>query len=201
MKIFKEYDTGKALCPKCGLVSVTYQVSTVPFSDGKGEVSGILAGVCGQCNQVAVIPQQSVPRIRAVRQAQREALEVRLPVHVLDMLCVAADKLGGRSFLDAEKLLKLYVHYLVMRKREAKALGKLLESDLASGKATARLSLKVSSEFKHEFKMLKQMANFRQNTQLVKALAMKCHQDSLAPKEQWVNTEIGRLFSAMQVAS
>lgn len=201
MKIFKENEKSKALCPQCGIVSVTYSLRTVPFSDGSGAVKDILAGVCDKCGQVAVIPQQSAPRIREVRQCRRQPLEVRLPMHMLDMLYVAADKFGGNTLLDAERLLKLYVHYLVTHINEAKGLSKLLDSELAKGKASARLSLKVSPAFEAEFDALKHLAKLRTKTQLIKALALKCHEDTMVKPNDAAKKEIGQLFNAMQLAA
>jgi hypothetical protein len=201
MKIFRENEKSKALCPQCGAVSVTYRLRTVPFSDGSGVVKDILAGVCDECNQVAVIPQQSALRIREVRQSCRQPLEVRLPVHLLDMLYVAADTFGGNTLLDAERLLKLYVHYLVARRNEAKALSKLLNSELAKGRASARLSLRVSPIFEAEFDVLKHLAKLRTKTQLIKALALKCHEDTMVKPNNVAKREIGRLFHAMRLAA
>lgn len=65
MKVYKLDEKSKGVCEDCGkMVSMTFQERTVPLSSGCGEVSGILAGVCDECNEVISIPQQSVPHVQ-----------------------------------------------------------------------------------------------------------------------------------------
>lgn len=61
----KEGDKSKAVCNDCAaMVSTTFKVRGVPFSDGSGTVENILAGICDQCDRVVSIPNQSAQNIK-----------------------------------------------------------------------------------------------------------------------------------------
>jgi hypothetical protein len=65
MKILKIGDQEKAICNTCkALVSVTYQLRNVPFSDQSGLVEDVLVGVCEGCDSVIVLPHQSTPKVK-----------------------------------------------------------------------------------------------------------------------------------------
>lgn len=51
---------GKAICSFCNkIVSVTYMVRDVSFSDGSGIAKNLLVGVCDCCDKVVLLPSQS----------------------------------------------------------------------------------------------------------------------------------------------
>ncbi len=112
MKILRVGDTQKAACSDCkSFVPVTFKLRTVPFSDGIGAVKNVLVGVCDRCDCVAVLPHQSTPVVKKQMDAQRKALESRVPAHMVDILNLASVELSGSTeFVPG--LIKFYIHSL-----------------------------------------------------------------------------------------
>jgi hypothetical protein len=68
MKRYEPGDKGRAVCESCeSVVSTTFAVRDVPFSDGVGTAKDILVAVCDLCDDVVAIPAQSVASIAEVR--------------------------------------------------------------------------------------------------------------------------------------
>ena len=63
VKVYREGETGKAVCPEDGLVATTFAYRDVPFEDGRGLVKDILVAVCDVCGKVVATPPQSTPAI------------------------------------------------------------------------------------------------------------------------------------------
>lgn len=58
-------DKSKAICDNCNsVVTTTFAVRDVQFSDWSAIVEGILVAVCDHCNDVVAIPAQSTPLIK-----------------------------------------------------------------------------------------------------------------------------------------
>lgn len=68
MKKLKIGDKSKAVCEDCeGMVSTTFMLRDVPFSDGQGLVEQVLVGVCDKCDSVVSLPHQSSLAIKKAR--------------------------------------------------------------------------------------------------------------------------------------
>lgn len=80
MKLWNEGDKSKAVCSYCReVVPTTFKRRDVPFSDGKGIVNDILAGVCDLCDHVVSTPPQSTVSIKAARAKKMISAESQLP--------------------------------------------------------------------------------------------------------------------------
>ena len=65
MSILKVGDKSEGICQDCkSIVSTTFKLRDVPFSDESGVARNILAGICDQCERVITIPNQSTPAIK-----------------------------------------------------------------------------------------------------------------------------------------
>lgn len=70
--LFQVGDKSNAICSRCGeLVSTTFVLRDVPFSDGSGSAKGLLVAVCDVCGEVVATPAQSTPAIREARQEEQ----------------------------------------------------------------------------------------------------------------------------------
>ena len=188
MKIYKVGDKQKALCESCqSLADATFMLRDVPFSDGSGVVKNVLAGVCDSCNEVVLIPHQSTPAIKKQLDAQKKAVETRVPAHMIDMLNLASMELGGSTdFSNA--LIKYYLHDLSEEKTSVKGLIKYLESDLAKGVAQKRISLK-GRQVSKEIDNIKFKTSIGSTTDVLKAVVLKINDDVfIHPKAQLINT-------------
>lgn len=178
MIIYKVGDEKKAMCGVCEAFRiVSYQLRDVPFDDGSGMVKNIIAGVCKTCDSVAVIPFQSVPAIKKQLQIQRKAVETRVPAHMIDLLNMASAELGATpDFVPL--LLKYYIHQLASNPEAALRLVSLLTSELATGLANKRLSLK-GREIGNDIEKLKSLSQIDNTTELLKGVVLMIHHDLL----------------------
>ncbi|ADW73447.1 hypothetical protein Rahaq_1829 [Rahnella aceris] len=178
MIIYKVGDEKKAMCGVCEAFRiVSYQLRDVPFDDGSGMVKNIIAGVCKTCDSVAVIPFQSVPAIKKQLQIQRKAVETRVPAHMIDLLNMASAELGATpDFVPL--LLKYYIHQLASNPESALRLVTLLTSELATGLANKRLSLK-GREIGNDIEKLKSLSQIDNTTELLKGVVLMIHHDLL----------------------
>ncbi|MCP5207969.1 MAG: hypothetical protein H7A01_12235 [Hahellaceae bacterium] len=181
MKILKEGDTKKVACNTCGVFqNATFQLRDVPFSDGSGLVKNVLVGVCDVCDSVAVIPHQSTPVIKKQLDKLRRPLEGRVPSHLIDILNLASDQLGAATDF-VPSLIKFYIHALSKNEMPASELSGLLNSELAKGKATKRISLK-GRYIVEEAEMVKASAHISSTTELLKSVVLKINDDILVRK-------------------
>lgn len=182
MKIFKVGDSQKAICENCrSLENATFKLRDVPFSDGSGLVKNVLVGVCDKCDQVSILPHQSTPVVKRQLEAQRKPIESRLPAHMVDILNLATLELGGSTDF-VQNLMKFYIHKLASDEKSAKTIARFLESELATGKAEKRLSLK-GRQIYADIEILKTTSRISNTTDLIKSVILKINDDVLVKKE------------------
>lgn len=182
MKILKVGDTQKAACNTCqAFESITFKLRDVPFSDGSGMVKNVLVGICDKCDSVAVLPHQSTPVVKKQLEAQRKAVESRVPAHMIDILNLASVELsGGVEFVSG--LMKFYIHSLSINDISPLDISKYLNCDLAQGISQKRLSLK-GRMVAEDLKILKEMTSITNTTDLLKSIVLKINDDILINKQ------------------
>jgi hypothetical protein len=178
MKILKVGDTKKTACNTCeSFQDVTFQLRDTPFNDGSGIVKNVLVGVCDTCDSVIVLPHQSTPAIKKQLEKQRKSLESRVPAHMIDILNLVSDKLGGGTeFVPI--IMKYYIHALLNNKISSNNISRYLNSDLAKGVAQKRISLK-GRHLKEELVLLKELIDIESTTDLLKIVVLKINDDVL----------------------
>ena len=179
MKIYTEGEKSKGLCQVCKkLVPTTFKVSSVPLSSGKGNVDDILAAKCDHCDHIVAIPQQSAPRIKEVLSTKKHSIEVRLPIHLRDILVLACDTFNtGSPDQLKDSLVRYYIALAESDKAMTKNVKKLSESDFAKG-SSYRLSLKVNEIIYERFVQLMDNTNLTK-TQVLKGLILQINEDVL----------------------
>lgn len=178
MKILKVGDTKSAACNNCeSFQGVTFRLRDVPFSDGSGVVKNVLVGVCDSCDSVAVLPHQSTPAVKKQLEVQRKSLEIRVPAHMIDILNLASDKLGGGTEF-VPNIIKYYIHALSNNKISSNNILRFLKSDLAKGVAQKRISLK-GRHLEEELTLLKEIIEVESTTELLKIVVLKINDDLL----------------------
>ena len=195
MKILRVGDTQEAACSDCkSFVTVTFKLRTVPFSDGIGAVKNVLVGVCDRCDCVAVLPHQSTPVVKKQMDAQRKALESRVPAHMIDILNLASVELSGSTeFVPG--LIKFYIHSLSNNDISSRDIPAYLESELAKGKSQKRISIK-GRLVTEEVDRLKKITNIRSTTDLLKAVVLKINDDVLVKKKTGTIKQLKNIVSA-----
>ena len=178
MKILKVGDTKKAACNICeSFRGVTFQLRDTPFNDGSGVVKNVLVGVCDTCDSVVVLPHQSTPAIKKQLEKQRKSLESRVPAHMIDILNLASDKLGGGTEF-VPSIMKYYIHALSKNEISANNISRYLNTDLAKGIAQKRISLK-GRHLEEELMELKKLIDVESTTDLLKIVVLKINDDVL----------------------
>jgi DNA-binding helix-hairpin-helix protein with protein kinase domain len=196
MNVLKVGDRERAACANCeAFVSVVYCLRDVPFSDGSGLVSQVLVGVCDQCDQVCVLPQQSTPTVKRALEKQRKPLESRVPAHMIDILNLASAEVGcGTEFVPY--LIKYYVHALASQQISPDQLSRYLATDLAKGKAEKRISLK-GQHIVAEVGELKALTRIDSTSDLIRGVILKINDDLVQHKRSKPLNELRGIAAAV----
>jgi hypothetical protein len=195
MKILKVGDTKKAVCNSCeSFQDVTFQLRDTPFNDGTGIVKNVLVGVCNACDSVAVLPHQSTPAVKKQLEKQRKSLESRVPAHMIDILNLASDKLGGGTEF-APNIMKYYIHALSNKEISSKNISRYLNSDLAKGVAQKRISLK-GRHLEEEMILLKKLTKIESTTDLLKIVVLKINDDVLVNERPKTMNQLKSIMAA-----
>lgn len=196
MKIYTEGEKSKGLCEVCKkLVPTTFKVSSVKLSSGKGSVDGILVAKCDYCDHTVSVPQQSSPRIKEVLNTKKHSIEVRLPIHLLDILNLASDQfeMGSPEQLK-DSLVRYYIAKADSDKTISKKIKKFSESDFAKGSGY-RLSFKVNQAIYKRFNHLMEQTKLNK-TQLLKGLILQINEDILQKPQKKIMSDLEKVMFA-----
>ena len=155
----------------------------------------VLVGVCDECDQVCLLPHQSTPAVQKQMEAQRKAVEIRLPAHMLDIISLAAFELGGSSDF-VPNLMKYYIHKLAHDPEVASSLPALLDGELTAGKAEKRLSLK-GGQITDDIDRLKATTGIVNTTDLIKSVILLINKDVLTEKQPRSIQNLKDVFAAV----
>jgi len=187
MRLLVKGDKERAICERDGVSTVTYDYRDVPFSEGKGKAKGILVGICDRCGEVVSIPPQSVPSIKAAREAEPKAVEARLPPVYLDAIDLACHRINAAASAEFRKsLLMMYVFKFAEDEKKAKRLvydPKRFGREFVLGEKLGgqrRLSMKVSAPMFAKISKLEKWTNLNR-TDLFKCLAAEINKDIVRP--------------------
>jgi len=197
MEIVKSEETSTAVCKSCKtFVDVTYRLRDVPLSDGSDIVKDVLVGVCDICDDVCVLPHQSVPKVSKTMEQQRKPIDSRVPAHMLDILNLASAEVGGGSDF-VPNLLKYYLHALAVNEISPACLASFLTSDLASGKSQKRISLK-GRRVSEDIAKVKELTNLSSTSDIVKSVILKINDDILQKKNKGPISTLRGIAAACQ---
>ncbi|HLG19633.1 MAG TPA: hypothetical protein VI895_07430 [Bdellovibrionota bacterium] len=150
MKIWKENDRSKGLCPKCKEIQpIVFRRGVFPLKETKKNVKDVLLGVCTQCDEIVSVPPQSVARIKEVRFFDRKPLEVRIPSDVKDIVLLVVDTLGATVPQSALSLLvrNYLIHMSEDRQAARQAMTLLKKANFfETAPSRDRISIKLSPE-------------------------------------------------------
>lgn len=197
MKIVKEGDQRQVVCETCGLITATYRLRDIEFSDGSTTVRNVLAGVCDSCDTVVSIPSQSTAKVRAEYNKVKTSVDVRLPAHYLDILNLAAQIIAPDLPESFNKpLILYYLHALSSGRYSSTDLHLLLNTDLAKAKSSKRLSLKLNQQSLAEINVLMQSQGLQSNTEVFKLVILKINEDIVQQKALTRLPELRNLAAA-----
>lgn len=186
MKIFKEGDTNRAICPQCGIVEGKYLLRDIKVqrADEILTVKNLLVLVCNFCDATIASPAQSTPLIRSVL-TQKHSLETRIPAHFKDILNLAIQKINPE--LDEAFYKTLLLFYIKILDKDLKAQNNaflLLSGDMAIAPLSSRISLKINKAQHEIIDGIIARGIFPNKTQLVKAVILSVYNDILLNKNK-----------------
>lgn len=195
MKILKVGDTKKVACEHCeSFQEVTFKLRDAPFSDGTGIVKNVLVGVCNNCDSIAVLPHQSTPAVKKQLEVQRKSLESRVPAHMIDILNLVSEELGGGTEF-VPNIMKFYIHSLSNNSISSRNIARYLKTDLAEGAAQKRISIK-GRHLEEELLHLKEVTKIKNTTDLIKSVVLKINDDVLVNKKPKPISQLKNIMAA-----
>ena len=186
MKILREGDRGTALATDDrGWVPVTYRYRTVWLEKTGIEVPNVLVGVDEETDQIAVIPAQSTPRLKAAReQVKEETFQVKIPRELDDVLALLADRFGASPKKFTPALLRYYLSEASGNRKLAKRLVALSKRPLASGRTGPRLSFRSSLAFKERVRGVSDLVSGATVSVLTRGAILAAKEDLLDGKNK-----------------
>lgn len=143
MKIYKEGDKSKGGCEKCKkIVTTTFKFAPLKYKEKT--IQEILQGFCDICGDAITIPAQSTLRIKEFRENLNRPVELRVPMHFIDILVAIGNtlKISHKPNLICRIISEYYVNKMIERENVTfqTLVIDSLNDDLLKGKLTGRIS-------------------------------------------------------------
>ncbi len=146
MRIWKDGDESRAICPHCKRrTDVVFRRRSVQSAAPSVSVPDVLVAVCQECDGVAMIPQQSSARLRRGVERPKQVVNVRLPGHLSDVLTLLADRWAAGARSGTAVAMRLLLHRFGNEPVFARRAKAHLGDSLAQGAADLDLSLRIPS--------------------------------------------------------
>jgi hypothetical protein len=144
MKIWKEGDTSRALCPRCERKSeVVFLRRNVAQTEPAVVAEDVLVAVCVACDSIALIPNQSAPKLREAIQRPTIVLNARIPGHLKDILYMLVERVAHGWNHGKSPVIKYLLHEFGNSPSYARHVRAALAEDLAQGAADQDVSVRV----------------------------------------------------------
>ena len=150
MKIWKQGDESRAICPTCERrTDVVFAKRTVEIEEPvPHSVDDVLVAVCRECDGIALIPHQSTPRLKeGLSKAAGETVNTRIPGHLKDVLFLVSEILAGEVLGDGRPqpapVLRTLLYEFSRNDTFAERVRKHAAEALAQGPADQEISIKV----------------------------------------------------------
>ena len=179
MKIIQEGEKGIALAPELGRVPVVYKYRDLTLDSGT-TVKSVLVGVHEESDEVLVIPAQSTPRIKEVREAAKEeVLEARVPRELEDILALLAEHYSVTPKKFSPAVIRFYLHSAASSPPLARRLDKLSRTRLAHGKRSARIRVRCEASLSEQVTRLAAAFSNANQSDLMRGAIIAAKQDIL----------------------
>lgn len=181
MHLYREGDRSEAICHACRRrVSTHFAVCAVRLPESGIEVPDVLAAVCDECGGVAAIPAQSSPRLREARERRKaEELEARIPMHLDDVVHLLSDHFAAAVSSFRPSLLRFYLREVASDPELAARVRTLSRSELAQGRARARVSLRAPEALLREVRECARTAGIGSDAELIRGILLAAREDVL----------------------
>ena len=181
MRIWKERDRSKGICPKCKvIVETVFERRTFPLKVSRRRVKDVLVAVCSVCDEMVSVPPQSTPRLKEARLSERKSLEIRLAYEYKDIVLTVTDTLGaGDPQAALAPLFRMYLLLLADDPTAVKHTLKLLNQPPFSQPMplSDRISLKLSDLHYSALTSLKRA--FKSSSEVIRGIIALSKEDVL----------------------
>ena len=144
MRIWKDGERSSTLCPSCERrTDVVFVRREVPLEHPDVTAKDVLVGECVSCGQVALIPQQSTPRLREAIARPQTTVNVRLPGHLVDVLRLLADRWAPGARSASAAVLRLLLQEFGEDRAFADLAGQTARGEWAQGPADQEFSFRT----------------------------------------------------------
>ena len=193
MHLWKEGDRSEAMCGACEKrVGTRFEVRTVRLEESGTDVPDVLVAACDACGAVAAIPAQSSPKLKEARERRKaEQLETRIPPHLDDVVHLLSDHFAAAVATFRPALLRFYLREVAADEAFAHRVKALAASDLASGRARARLSLRVPAELLRDVRRRAREVGIASDADLVRGILVAALEDVLEGKAPERHVRLG----------
>lgn len=183
MRLLREGYRRKAICPACERrVNTHYEYRTVHLEQTGVDVENVLVGVCDVCDRTVSIPAQSMPKLKEARKRSITVFNARLPQHLDDALYLIADQFDVPFGNFCGAMLRYYFRVLAHEQGFARRVGRLARSELARGRANARISLRIEGDVLDEAWSRARKAGVRSRSAMLRGIILAAQEDVIEGK-------------------
>lgn len=181
MHLYREGDRSEAICHACEKrVTTQFAVRTLRLPESGIDVPDVLAAVCNECGGVAAIPAQSAPKLREARERRKaEELEARIPSHLDDVVHLLSDHYAAPVASFRPSLLRFYLREVASDAELADRVKALADSELAQGRARARVSLRAPEGLLRDVRGRAREVGIGSDADLIRGILLAAKEDVL----------------------
>ncbi|HEX9709968.1 MAG TPA: hypothetical protein VGB42_08410 [Candidatus Thermoplasmatota archaeon] len=184
MKIWKDGDESRAICPTCERrTGIVFRRRSVELEGPDVRVPDVLVGVCRDCQGVAMIPEQSTPRLRSAIERPKRTMNARLPGHLIDVLSLLADRWTGGARSSAPALVRFLVHRFAADAALARRVKSHLGDPLAGGAGDDDLSVRVPLHLLIAMDEMAERVGIATRTDVLRGLLVMAKEDLLEERD------------------
>ena len=193
MHIWKEGDHSEAICPTCEKrVGTRFEVRALRLEESGIEVPDVVVAVCTVCDGVAAVPAQSAPKLKEARERRKaEQLETRIPQHLDDVIHLLSDHFAAAVAAFRPALLRFYLREVASDPVLALRVKELAETELAGGRARARVSLRAPSDLLRSVRERAREVGIASDADLVRGILIAAMEDVLEGKAPERHVRLG----------
>lgn len=198
MKIWKDGDKSRGLCPSCQRkTNIVFQRRSVTQSAPAVTAEAVLVAVCQECDGIAMIPHQSMPKLREAIQNPKETLNVRIPAHLEDVLYMLIDRVAHGWKNGTSPVLKYLLHEFGNNPKYARRVKDHLEDELAQGNAGADVSVRVPSYILLAADQMAKLVGIANRSEVVRGILVSAKMDVLESGDPDLMSDMQRAIAAV----
>lgn len=193
MHLWKEGERSQAVCRACEKrVETRFELRDVPLPESGITVPEVLVAVCGECDGIAAVPAQSAPRLKEARERRKaETLETRIPPHLDDVVHLLSDHYATAVAHFRPALLRFYLSEVAGDEALANRVRELAATELAQGRARARVSLRAPEELMRSVRDRSRQVGIATDADLIRGILLAAKEDVLERKAPERSVRLG----------